>query len=407
MNTIKVKKHKGAITYPRGFLASGLYCGIKKNKNKKDLALVYSVVPAVAAACFTRNRITAWPVKYSKKVISNTYHRAIITNSGNANCYTSAKGKETVDETIAFLAKELGISKKEILVCSTGIIGKVLDPLLIVSSIPELCFNISPKGGDDAAAAMLTTDTVTKQVIGQCNIGGKQVRIGAMAKGVGMMKPNMATMLAYITTDCAISKNILQRAIREIVDETFNAISVDNDTSTNDTVFIMANGLAKNPKITGAGKGLDAFKKTLFNVCRELASMMVHDGEGTSRVCLVTMKGAKTQQQAKEGAQAIADSMLFKTALAGADPNWGRIVAAIGAKRSVACNVEKLDLKFGPVSIIRNGTLLNYDKKRAKFEFSKKDVEITVDLKSGRATTQFLTSDLTKKYVEINAEYTT
>jgi glutamate N-acetyltransferase/amino-acid N-acetyltransferase len=402
-----VKKQKGAITYPQGFMAAGLYCGIKKNKNKKDLALIYSKVPAVAAACFTQNRVTAWPVQYSKQVITNKYHRAIIMNSGNANCYTSYKGQQTVEETVAFLAKELGINKKEILISSTGIIGRVLDTSMIVSSIPELCFNLSATGGNAAAEAMLTTDTVTKQVVGSCRIAGKQVRVGGIAKGVGMMKPNMATMLAYITTDCAISKNILQRALREIVDETFNAISVDNDTSTNDTVFVLSNGLAKNRKITGPGKDLSTFQQVLFHVCRELASMMVHDGEGTSRVCQINIQGAKSTAQAKEGAQAIADSMLFKTALAGADPNWGRIVAAIGAKRSVACNVSKLDLKFGPVVIIKNGALREYDKNKAKKEFSKKDVAITLDLKSGSAATRFLTSDLTKMYVEINAEYTT
>lgn len=403
---VGVKKKQHAVTYPQGYTAAGLHCGFKKKAGAKDLALVLSEAPARVGACFTNNRVKAWPVEYSQRILSYDRHRAILVNSGNANCMTGKQGREGLMTSVSFLAAELGIDKSEILVASTGVIGAPFEALNIVSSVPELCFSLSRTGGHAAAEAIMTTDTVAKEVGAECVVYGTRVRVGGMAKGVGMMKPNMATMLAFLTTDILISKQLLQQIIADVVEDTFNCISVDNDTSTNDSVFILANGCAKNALLFKKDKAYDVFKSTVHAVCKELSRMMVKDGEGVNRVCDIVIKGAKNRAQAKMAAAAIADSMLFKTALAGADPNWGRILAALGACEGLVCNFKQIDLFFGNVQILRKGEPVSFNRSHAKRAFSKKEVIVTVDLKSGKEGISFFTSDLTKKYIEINADYT-
>lgn len=391
------------MTTPLGFHAAGIRSGIKQKK-KYDSSLIVSITPAIAAGTFTKNRAKAWPVIYSMKVIHEPHHRAILASSGNANCFNGPKGKEAVLGSVYELAGLLKIRPEEILIAQTGLIGAPFPITRFKRALPKLVKRLSPEGGRQAAKGILTTDLRTKEVALSFHLGQKRVTIGAVAKGAGMVHPHMATMLCFITTDVKITKHLLRRALRKAVDETFNQIAIDNDQSTNDTVLILANGAAGNFTITRVDRRYRLFRDALEEVCRYIAKELVRDGEGVTKVCTLHVTGAKRPTEAERAARQIGTSMLFKTMLAGADPNWGRLVAAIGAS-GVAFNRNRLDIAFDEVSVLSHGKLRATHLPRARRVLAKGEFDITVGLGAGHARAEFITSDLTPKYVLINSSY--
>ncbi len=403
---IKVQNKKSAITLPKGFKASGIGCGIKRS-GKFDLALLYSEKKAKAAAVFTTNRLKAWPVIIGKKHITSSLIQAVIVNSGNANCANGEKNKEKVKKCCKVLAEELGISPYEVFPSSTGIIGRDLPLDKILTHIPRLVKGLSKTRGHSAARAILTTDTRTKEASVSFLAYGKKITISAMAKGSGMINPNMATMLVFITTDLNISKALLNQALRDVNECTFNMICIDNDRSTNDTVLILANGAAGNESIIKKGKDYYNFVNALEVLCSYIAKEIVCDGEGVTKVCKIFIDRAKNEKHAKLAARSIAHSMLFKTALHGSDPNWGRIVAVLGSLSDIDCNFNRMKVAFDKYIVYKNGKPLNRNLPGARKALKKKEVDIHVDLASGRAGASFLTSDLSREYIAINSYYTT
>ena len=398
---------KGTVTSPRGFLAAGLHCGIKTKSQKPDLALIVSDTPAISAGTFTVNRIKAWPVLYSiRSLKSSERHRAIMVNSGNANCANGPRGKQAVEQTVRALAAELHVGEKEILVCSTGIIGLRLPVLKIIRQIPRLVERLRRSGGHEAARAILTTDLTTKECAVSFRLGGREVRIGAMAKGAGMVHPNMATMLNFITTDCAIARPLLFRALRMAVRKTFNRISIDNDMSTNYTVFILANGQAGNRPVTGAGEDYEKFEDALIYVTDRIARELVRTGEGVTKFCELVVAGTRRPKDAELACRTIANSMLFKTMLAGADPNWGRIAAAVGAS-GIGFRFDRMHISFDGIKLLSNGKFLIGNRPEVRKVLRKEAFTIRVELGEGPHASTFYTSDLTKGYVHINASYAT
>ncbi len=378
-----MKKTTGGVTLAQGFQANGLWCGIKRS-GKPDLSLIHSKVPAVAVGVFTKNSIIAAPLIVTKKHITNGRAQAIITNSGNANCFTGTTGIEHAQKTCEVTGQLLKISANDVLVSSTGIIGRPLPFSKIRTATPELVAGLSAAKGKLAAKAILTTDLTVKEAAAVIKLDGKKVSIGAMAKGSGMIAPNMATMLCYVTTDAAISQNMLHAALTTACDQSFNSITIDNCMSTNDMVLILANGLAGNKKIISKNRDFHAFQIALNYVCLELAKKIVEDGEGATKFITITVTGAKSQKQAKTAALAIANSNLVKTAAYGSNPNWGRVAAAVGSLE-LPVNEQKLKIKFSP--------------------FDKKKISITVDLRLGKSYATVYTCDLSKGYVEINGKY--
>lgn len=404
VNPIWEKRKNGSVTTPLGFKASGMYCGIKKRKKKYDASLIYSETPCVAAGTFTTNRAKAWPVLRSMKVIGGLQHRAILATSGNANCVNGPQGKQAVAEAVEETAGHLNISPDEILIAQTGLIGVPFPITCLKRAIPKLVKRLSIDGGRAAAKGIMTTDRTVKQVALSFYLGQTKVTIAAMAKGAGMVHPNMATMLCFITTDAAISKKLLKRAIRHAVDDTFNKMAIDNDMSTNDTAFVLANGQAGNTPIQKIDKDYRAFREVLEEVCRIMAYEMIKDGEGVSHVCTLKIAGAKNPTEAEKAARQIANSMLFKTMLAGADPNWGRIVAAIGAS-GVDYQHDCLSISFDGVNVVNHGKLRVLNMPKARKVLQKKEYTLEVIIGHGRGRAQFITSDLTTKYVLINSAY--
>ena len=402
MTSLRIKG--GTVTTPKGFLASGIHAGIKKNK--LDLALIVSTRAAVAAGTFTKSTAKAWPVLWSMRAIKNKTQWAILANSGNANCFNGEGGKRATAESVKALARELGIPPYSILVCSTGVIGRTFPLKKLIESIPLATESLAKDGGNKAAQAILTTDTCTKEIAFSFMIEGREVKIGAIAKGSGMMNPNMATMLCFITTDVNISKQLLGRALKEAVAETFNQVNVDTDMSTNDTAFVLANGLAKNPKIIKEDRNYRTFLSHLKKVCRYIAKELIKDGEGVEHICEIKIKGARREQDAKKIARQIASSMLFKTMLTGADPNWGRVVACLGATQ-IPFEPKKLDIGFGGVKILQHGKFLKKNIPLVRKALKHKESEVEVNLNLGKGEARFLTCDLTRAYVRINAWYTT
>jgi glutamate N-acetyltransferase/amino-acid N-acetyltransferase len=398
-----MKKEKGGITRPKGFFAGAIHCGIKHKNN--DLCLIYSEVPAKAAGVFTSNRVKAAPLVVSMKYLTNGTAQAIVVNSGNANCMTGKTGLNDAELTAKSAAKTLAIKKENVLTASTGVIGKRLPVLKIVSSIKELVSSLSPTGSKDVARAIMTTDTVPKETAVSLKIGSNVVNIGAVAKGAGMINPNMATMLAFITTDAAISKGALKKALKESVDATFNCITVDGDMSTNDCVFILANGLADNKEIMSTGRDYELFERALTSVCSTMAEMIVRDAEGATKFITVNVRRAKSVKDAKKAAYAIATSPLVKTAIYGEDPNWGRIAAAIG-RSGADFNPAKLDIYLGKAKVLFRGASAAANKNLLRKIFRKRDIEVSAVLNSGNSEATLLTSDLSKEYVDINAHYT-
>lgn len=398
------KRRRGTVTTPIGFYASGAHAGIKKKKKRLDCALIVSRVPCIAAGTFTINRVKAWPVLYSMKAIQAPKHRGILASSGNANCVNGPKGKQAVQECVSEAAKCLNVGEEEVLIAQTGLIGIPFPVTRFKRAIPKLVKKMSEEGGHAAAKGILTTDPSTKEVALSFYLGDKKVTIGACAKGAGMVHPNMATMLCFITTDVAITKPLLKRAIRHAVDDTFNQLAIDNDMSTNDTVFVLANGEAGNATIQKVDQNYRIFREVLEQVCRMIAYAMVNDGEGVSHVCTLRVSGAKNPTEAEKAARMIANSMLFKTMLAGADPNWGRIVAAVGAS-GVDFNLNSLNISFGKAHVVHNGKLRVLNLPKARRILLRRNYVIDVAIGKGRGRAEFITCDLTNKYVMINSSY--
>ena len=402
----------GGVTAPKGFLANGIRADIKKS-GKPDLALLYSETPAVAAAVFTTNVFKASPVKLSIANLKNKTHRAIVVNSGNANCANGRQGDADALSMAGYIAAGMALGENEVLVASTGIIGHRLPLRKIKMKAPELIAGLSVKGAGDLAEAIMTTDTVRKEMAVKVKLGGKIVTIGGAAKGVGMIHPVMkkggrhATLLGFITTDVSISKAMLEVALSDAADESFNMISVDGDMSTNDSLFIMANGLAGNSKITEAGKDYQVFREALKGLCISLAKMLAADGEGATKLVEINVVGAKTDQSARIIARKISTSNLLKCALFGEDPNWGRVAASAGSA-GVDFDPDNTDIYLGPAKVLSGGSSRKtFDKEKARNYIKGKDVFIKMDLKSGKGSATAWTCDFSKEYVTINSEYST
>ena len=400
----------GSVTTPEGFAASGMHAGIKANARKFDCSLIVSKTPAVSASMYTINQAKAWPVLYDEQVAAQKTHRAILANSGNANCFNGLGGKKTVAASLDLLSRALKVKKQEIFLSSTGIIGKPFPIEKLKAAIPQLVANLSKSGGHEAAWGILTTDTCPKEIAVRFRAGGKSVTLAGMAKGAGMAYPHMrlsgkrhATMLCYLTTDAVITKPLLREALEQAVNRTFNCMAVDNDMSTNDTVIILANGRACNRAILRRGKDFATFQAALAHVCLYLARELVKDGEGVRHVCEVRVRGARNPSEADRAGRTIITSMLVKTMLAGEDPNWGRVIGCIGA--SQAAFSKSLDISFDGVFMLKNGEPRESNRARLRNVLRKKEFVLEIDLKKGKSEASFLMTDLTKFYVWINSAY--
>lgn len=386
-------KISGAVTAPQGFRAAGISAGIKR-PGKKDMALIVSDVPATVAATFTTNQVKAAPVKVSMQHVRVGKACAVVVNSGNANACTGAIGMVHAREMTAAVARRIGCRETNVLVCSTGRIGVLMPIVKVEAGIKMLLGSLSPEGGASAAQAIMTTDTFAKEIAVRVKVAGKVIRIGGIAKGAGMIEPNMATMLCFITTDAAIPRAALQKALRTAVNQSFNRITVDGDTSTNDTVICLANGLA-------GEFPLPVFQAALNHVCLELAKMMVHDGEGVSKFVTVNVTGAANDPDAEIAARAIANSTLVKCCWCGNDPNWGRIMDAIGYSKAKV-REELVDIAFGGVLAARQGVATRAPHARLKKVVSEPCFTVDVNLHLGRGQCTVHTCDLTERYVTLN-----
>jgi glutamate N-acetyltransferase/amino-acid N-acetyltransferase len=394
-----MKKIRGGITAPRGFFQAGIHCGIKKRN--LDLALVLSEVPATACGLFTSNSFKAAPVVLSRKYLDKKSHRAVIINSGNANCLT---GKAGIADSITIsdkLGSLIGCGKEEVLVCSTGIIGKRLPMSKIKKSLPLLVSSLHRAPSKKAANAIMTTDTFLKEAAYSVKIGRKSISLAGIAKGAGMIEPNMATMLAVITTDARVEKRLLKRALKEAVEKSFNSITIDGDMSTNDTIILLANGLS-GVDISESSGAYMKFAAMLKVLCLDLAKMIVKDGEGATKFIKIEVIGAKNFSKAREVGLKIANSPLFKTMCYGNNPNFGRIAAACGAV-SRPINSAKVDIYLNGRKALDKGVAVSGRLPRSIFRG--KNIKIRVCLNSGMAKTSVFTSDLSPEYVKINAAY--
>jgi glutamate N-acetyltransferase / amino-acid N-acetyltransferase len=379
-----MKITKGGITAPKGFLANGIASGIKRS-GKPDLGVIVSEHPAVTVGVFTKSSIKAAPLVVSMKHIKKGMGRAVLVNSGNANCYTGNAGLKHAQDSTALVAKLLGVSPTDVLVTSTGIIDKPLAYHKIVDAAPNLIKGLSPKGGGKFARAIMTTDLKVKEIAVEIKIGGKKVSIGGCGKGSGMIEPNMATMLGFVTTDAVISHKMLRLALQRATERSFNSITVDGCMSTNDMVTLQASGLAGNKKIMTEGGDFEKFYQALEFVCIDLAKKIVVDGEGATKFITINVKGAATEIQARTIAKTIANSALVKTAAFGSNPNWGRVGAAVGSLGINKINEHNMKITFSP--------------------FDKKEIAINVQLPLGRASATVYTCDFSYEYVRINGEY--
>lgn len=405
-----MKKIDGGVTAAQGFEAAAVAAEIKY-KNRTDMAIVYSQTPCKAAGTFTTNVVKAAPVKWDQKVVAESaFAQAVIVNSGIANACTGAEGMAYCQETADEAGKVLGIPADSVLVGSTGVIGKQLPIDRIKAGIAKLAEakQGTIEAGTDAAKAIMTTDTCKKEIAFELEIGGKTVKIGGMAKGSGMIHPNMCTMLSFITTDAVITKAALQKALSDDVNDTYNMISVDGDTSTNDTVLVLANGMAGNAEITEGSKEYDIFYKALHEVNEFLAKAMAGDGEGATALFEVNVEGAKTKEQAKLLAKSIACSSLTKTALAGHDANWGRIICAMGYS-GAQFDPEKVDLfiesEAGKLQLVKSGVGTDFDEEKATEILSQPIVIATAGVNMGTEKATAWGCDLTHGYIDINADY--
>ena len=398
----KIKIVKGGVTSAQGFLAGAVFAGIKaSNKGREDMALVASEVPAAAAGVFTTNRVKAAPVRVSKAHLKAKFARAVLLNSGNANACTGPCGIAAAKALAASTAEVLGCSTGQILVCSTGRIGVALPLDKMKAKLPDLAARLSAKNGSAAAKAIMTSDSFAKEYAVEVRAPGGTFRIGGMAKGAGMINPNMATMLCVVTTDAKISKGTLQNALHHAAERTFNRITVDGDMSTNDTMLALANGAAGGASIKTGTSDYALFLEALNEVCLKLAHMIVRDGEGVSKLVTVQVRGASSLQAARRVAESVANSTLVKCAWAGNDPNWGRILDAAGYC-GVRIREELVDIYYDGVAAVRGGTAAPTPKDKLVKAVSGDRFTVTIDLHQGKAFYTVYTTDLTEKYVELN-----
>lgn len=399
----------GGVTAAKGFKANGIHCGIRKNKTKPDLALIYSDVLCTAAAVYTQNLVKGAPVIVTQNNLRNGTAQAVIANSGNANT-CNADGIEKAEKMCKIVADNLGILQNDVIVASTGVIGQVLPIEPIENAAKELADGLDENGSNLAATAIMTTDTFAKEAAVSVEIGGKNVTIGGITKGSGMIHPNMATMLGFSTTDCAISAEMLDKAVRIATEKTFNMISVDGDTSTNDTYAIMANSLAGNAEITEENEDFETFTVALTAVSKKLAMMMAKDGEGATKLIIADVCGAKDEITAKTVAKGIICSSLFKSAMFGEDANWGRVLCAIGYS-GADVDVNKIELSFksskGTIKVCENGAGIDFSEEVAAEVLSSDEITVCVDLHDGEENAEAYGCDLTYDYVKINGDYRT
>ncbi len=404
-----IKEISGGVCAAKGFTAAGIHAGIRKNKMKKDLALIVSDTAASTASCYTQNLVKGAPLWVSKENSKDGIARAIVCNSGNANT-CNADGIEKATEMCRITADELGIKAEDVLVSSTGVIGMPLDVEPVRNAMPELVKLLNEKGSHDAANAIMTTDTSEKEIALEFELGGKTCHIGGIAKGSGMIHPNMATMLVFITTDAAIAPQLLQRALSVDVRDTFNMISVDGDTSTNDTVTVLANGKAGNPVIDSEDEDYAEFCRALNMVTTNLCKKIAKDGEGATKLLECNVTGGKSVIDAKKIAKSVITSSLFKAAMFGADANWGRVLCAIGYS-GAAVDIEKVDVGFtskaGTLEVCKNGSGIEFSEELAKTVLSEDEIVIDIKLSDGDAAATAWGCDLTYDYVKINGDYRT
>ena len=398
----------GGICAAKGFSANGIHCGIRKNKIKRDLALIVSEEICRVGVVYTQNKVKGAPILVSQENLANGLAKALICNSGNANT-CNANGVDTAREMCALVQKYTKVSATDVIVASTGVIGQPLDISPIKNGMKELVAGLG-NNSKEANQAIMTTDLVEKSVAMSFNLGGKECRIGGIAKGSGMIHPNMATMLAFFTTDVNISRKLLQKAVKEISDSTFNMVSVDGDTSTNDMFVVMANGLAGNSKITQEGADFNLFKEALKKLATIISKKLAADGEGATKLLECAVTNGKSLVIAKKVAKAIIMSPLVKTACFGADANWGRILCAVGYSKT-DIDVSKVDISFasdaGLIDVCKNGSGIPFDEIKAKEILSEKEIQILVNLNDGFSSACAWGCDLTYEYVKINGDYRT
>lgn len=401
----------GGVTAAPGFKAAGVHAGIKKsNKDKPDVAVIFSEVPATVGGVFTQNLVQAAPVIFSRKAVKNGIAQGLVVNSGNANACTGLEGEESAGLMAFWTAEGLGIDETQIIVSSTGVIGHQLPRDIVKAGIKKAVSSLSKEGGHDAARAIMTTDLFLKEIALQTMIGDTQITVGGMCKGSGMIHPNMATMLSFITTDAKIAAPVLQKAIKDAVDKSFNMITVDGDTSTNDMAIVLANGMAGNKIIEGDGESLAQFQFALDYVCIELAKMLAKDGEGATKLLEVQVKNALTIEAARVAAKAVVSSSLVKSAFFGEDANWGRILCSVGYS-GAEFDPEKVEIWLesaaGKEKVAEHGTGLVFDEENAKKVLKEKEIQVIIDLHQGSEEATAWGCDLTYDYVKINADYRT
>ena len=399
------KNAKLGVTFPKGFSAAGVKAGIKKSGNP-DLAVIYTKTEAVVAGTFTQNQVAAAPVFASKKVVATGTAHAVVSNSGCANACTGAVGDADAKKTQEVAAAALGCNPLDVIVGSTGVIGVPLPMDKVEAGVKQAVSELDPDGSEKAANAIITTDTHTKSCSTTITVGGKEVRFGAIAKGSGMIRPNMATMLCYITTDLAIDQKLLQEALSTVVETTFNMISIDGDMSTNDMVIVMANGEAGNAKITEKGADYDKVVEVLHAISEGMAERIASDGEGATKFLKIHVHGTKNFADAKTVGMAVANSPLVKTAFFGEDPNWGRVICAVGYAGG-PMDPEKTVVSFGGIPVYAHGVGANADKDALAKAMAEHDIVIDIDLADGPEEATVFSCDFSYEYVKINGEYHT
>ncbi len=404
-----MKMISGGVCAAKGFKASGVHCGIRKNRTKKDLALIVSKVSASAAAVYTTNLVKGAPLLVNQKHLADGKAQAVICNSGNANT-CNANGIEIAEAMAKLVSQYVPVKPQDVVVASTGVIGQPLDITPIADGMAELTAGLSENGGEAAAEAIMTTDTKKKEVAVEFTLGGKVCRMGGIAKGSGMIHPNMATMLVFITTDAAVSSEMLQKALSADIKNTFNMLSIDGDTSTNDMVTVLANGMAGNPEITADGEDFAQFMKALNTITVSLCRMIAGDGEGATKLLECVATGADTEEAAKIAAKSVVCSSLLKAAMFGADANWGRVLCAIGYS-GAEVDVNKIGVFFvsakGEIEVCRDGAGVPFSEEKAKEILLENEIEIRITLGDGPYGASAWGCDLTYDYVKINGDYRT
>lgn len=401
---------EGSVTAPKGFTAAGVCASVKpSNKTKRDVALIYCEKKCTAAAVYTKNLVKSSAILVTQNHLADGYAQAVIVNSGNANT-CNADGVEKAEKMCSLAADALGVDSNDVIVASTGVIGQILPIEPIEKGVAMMKGNLSKEGGTDAAEAIMTTDTVKKEMAMEMTLGGKTVTVGGIAKGSGMIHINMGTMLSFVTTDAAISSEMLYEALKEAVEDSYNMVSVDGDTSTNDTLAIMASGLAGNPEITEKNQDYRDFVDGITEAFKQLAKKLAGDGEGATKLLICTVTGAKTKKDAVMVSKSVICSSLLKAAMFGADANWGRVLCAVGYS-GADVDVTKVDVDFksvkGEIAVCRNGAGIEFSEEKAKEILLEKEIEILVNVGNGEGKAQAYGCDLTYDYVKINGDYRT